>query len=209
MAKVQKGQHAGGKEQSTGTRRRGEILENEILQAAWDELKEAGYAQLTMESVAVRAKTNKTAIYRRWPNKPKLIIAALQKNLPKPFTEVPNTGNLRSDVLMLLRKITQPMQAIGAETIHGLMVDYLGKEIFSSIPQMKGAAGKGKWNTVMMTILQNAEKRGEVNLEQINPRVVSLPINLLQYEFLTTYEPVSDETVTEIVDVIFLPLVVK
>ena len=37
------------------TRRRGPGLEAAILEAAWEELTEAGYAALTMESVAARA----------------------------------------------------------------------------------------------------------------------------------------------------------
>lgn len=38
------------------SRRRGEVLENDILQAVWDELAEVGYTRLTMEGVAARAK---------------------------------------------------------------------------------------------------------------------------------------------------------
>jgi len=38
------------------TRRRGAKLEAALLQAAWDELTAVGYAALTMENVAARAK---------------------------------------------------------------------------------------------------------------------------------------------------------
>ena len=44
-------------EQLHRQRRRGEELETALLAAAWDELVEAGFARLTMESVAARAKT--------------------------------------------------------------------------------------------------------------------------------------------------------
>lgn len=191
----------------TGTRRRGELLDKAILQAAWDELNEVGYAHLTMEGVASRAKTNKSAVYRRWPNRSKLVVAVLHKHVPKPADDVPNTGDLRSDVLILLRRITQPLQSIGAETMHGLMIEYLGKEFISSFPHLKHSEFEKKWKTTMLKILKNAEMRGEVNLERISPRVISSPLDLLRYEFLTTYEPVSDETLTEIIDQIYLPLV--
>jgi AcrR family transcriptional regulator len=200
-------QSIGDVDHRTGTRRHGEVIENAILQAAFDELNEVGYAHLTMEGVAARARTNKASVYRRWPNKSKLVVAALSKYLPRPANDVPDTGDLRNDLLILLRSIAQPLQTIGAETIHGLMIEHLGKDLISSFPQIRHPETEGKWATAMMTILKNAELRGEVKLEKISPRVISLPADLLRYELLTTHEPVSDATITEIVDDIFMPLV--
>jgi AcrR family transcriptional regulator len=198
----QLGQSISDENHQTEARRYGEVLENAILQAAWDELSEVGYAHLTMEAVAVRARTNKTAVYRRWPNKSELVVAALGKYGPKFDIEAPNTGDLRNDVLILLRSIAQPLQIIGAETIHGLMIEYLGKDLI-----IKRPGAEDELATAMMTILKNAELRKEVNLKNISPQVISLPADLLRYEFLTTHAPVSDETVKGIVDDIFMPLV--
>jgi AcrR family transcriptional regulator len=58
-------------------RRRGQELENALLDAAWEELVTAGFASLTMESVAARAKTGVAVLYRRWPNKGDLVLAAI------------------------------------------------------------------------------------------------------------------------------------
>lgn len=198
----QQGQSIGNKNRQTGARRYGEILENAILQAAWDELSEVGYAHMTMEAVAARAKTNKTAVYRRWSKRSELVIAALSKHGPKFADEIPNTGDLRNDVLIFLRSIAQPMQIIGAETIHGLMSEHIVNNVL-----IKRTGADDELEAVMMTILKNAELRKEVNLKNIRRRVISLPADLLRYEFLTTHEPVSDETVTEIVDDIFMPLI--
>jgi AcrR family transcriptional regulator len=190
-----------------GTRRRGEILEDAILLAAWEELSETGYTHLTMEGVAARAKTNKAVVYRRWPNKSRLVIAALKKYLPITKGEVPDTGNLRTDVLVLLRNVTQPLQAIGAETLHGLLADLLDKERISSLPRMLRSGGNEKVTVAMRKILEHAQKRGEVSLASINPRIISLPMDLIRYEILIRQEPVSDTTLNEIVDDIFLPLI--
>jgi AcrR family transcriptional regulator len=84
------------------TRRRGAALEDAILRAAADELTESGYAGFTMDKVAIRAGTNKNALYRRWPNRLTLGIAAyrqLATTVPPP-----DTGDLRGDVLELLRQ---------------------------------------------------------------------------------------------------------
>src|SRR5262249_46134400 len=69
------------------TRRRGAALDAAIRRAAADELAASGYAGLTMEKVASRAGTNKNALYRRWPNRLALGIAAyrqLSRNVPLP-----------------------------------------------------------------------------------------------------------------------------
>ena len=86
----------------TPTRRRGAALEQAILRAAMDELTETGYAGLTMERVARRAGTNKNAIYRRWPNRAALGIAAYQQ-FTVAGSPLPDTGELRGDALELLR----------------------------------------------------------------------------------------------------------
>ena len=203
----QSGQSNGDEENPTRSRRRGETLEAAILQAAWDELSDVGYDHLTMEGVAARAKTNKAVLYRRWANKAKLVSAASLKFVPRPSNEIPDTGDLRSDVLALLLGIARPLQAIGARTIHGLMVEQLGPELISSLPQILQRGTENRLSSSLRTILKNAELRGEVNLEKISLRVISLPADLLRYEILITQEPISDKAIVEIVDDIFMPLV--
>jgi len=44
-------------------------------------------------------------------------------------------------------------------------------------------------------------------LEEITPRIILLPLDLLQFEILISQEPLSEKTLTEIVDDIFMPLV--
>jgi AcrR family transcriptional regulator len=54
---------------ATNRRRRGTALEDAILDAAWTELIEHGYANLTLESVAKRSGTSRPVLARRWPNR--------------------------------------------------------------------------------------------------------------------------------------------
>ena len=192
---------------NTGKRRRGEVLEDDILQAAWDELSKVGYVHLTIEGVAMRARTNKSVVYRRWANKGKLVVDALHKHVLSHTEGVPDTGNLSNDVLILLRRIAQPLQMIGADTLHALMLEHLSEDFISSTPEIVHTGNEGNLTISMMTILKNAELRGEVNLEKITPTIISLPLDLLRYKILTTHEPISDKTLTEIVDDIFMPLV--
>lgn len=194
-------------EQKKGTRRRGEILEEAIMKATLDELDQTGYAHLTMEKVADRAGTNKAVLYRRWANKYELVIAALHKRLPKITDEIPNTGNLRDDVYAYLQERFEPFKTIGAQTIRGLMMEPLiWRHIAAAMPQFAQRRSENKLTAAMMAIMKNAEKRGEIHLEKLSPRIISLPVDLLQYDLVTKQE-VSDKTITEIVDDIFMPLV--
>lgn len=201
--------HAGDESSQSGSRRRGDILESAILQAAWDELAATGYSRLTMEAIAARAKTNKTAVYRRWPSKAKIVVATLIKHMPKMVVTAPDTGNLREDVLTLLRGIAQTMQMIGAETIHGLMVEYIGENLTSALPHLMEYREEDKLTSAIVQILQQAELRGEVEVSRVKNSVLALPNCLLAYEVLTTHKPISEETILGIVDDIFLPLVRK
>src|ERR1700683_561900 len=83
-------------------RRRGEELEAALLEAAWAELVEVGFARLTMESVAARAKTGVAVLYRRWPRKDDLVLDAIQHYAATHPVDVPDTGNLRGDMIAML-----------------------------------------------------------------------------------------------------------
>ena len=58
-----------------------------------------------MESVAARAKTGVAVLYRRWPNKDDLALAAIRHYRQTHPVEIPDTGTLRGDMLGLLRGI--------------------------------------------------------------------------------------------------------
>jgi AcrR family transcriptional regulator len=178
-------------------RRRGAALEETILGATWDELAEVGYARLTMEGVAARVRTGKQVLYRRWRNRAELVIAAMRYRHGSLSDRIPDTGQLRTDVLAVLGHMAQRRLDIGAETIHGLLseVPDLDPGLFTIM------------HDVMTTVLENAAERGEITTADLPPRVVTLPIDMLRYQLLLTREPIDKTTLTEITDDIFLPLV--
>lgn len=179
------------------SRRRGAELEDALLRAAWEELSEVGYARLTMEGAAARAGTSKAVLYRRWPNRAALVLAAVRNRVAPISSEIPDTGNLRGDVLGVLHQFRRRYREIGPDVVHGLMTELheMPAAVFQVLPD------------VMMTVLRRAASRGEVRLEQVTPRIASLPGDLLRHELLVTHAPVADACLQEIVDDIFLPLV--
>ena len=47
----------------------------------------------------------------------------------------------------------------------------------------------------------------EIDEERLTPRIATVALDLLRHEMLMTLRPVPEETIAEIVDDIFLPLV--
>ncbi|HEY5989061.1 MAG TPA: TetR/AcrR family transcriptional regulator, partial [Streptosporangiaceae bacterium] len=173
------------------------------LDAAWDELRAAGYGGLTMEAVAARAGTSRAVLYRRWRNRPELVIAALRRHRPMLSGEVPDTGSLRGDVLALLRRMSARLAEIGPETVNGLLGDYFADaEVFSRVQDQVLYIGAG----VMATILKRAADRGEARTE-ISPIIATLPTDLFRHQLFFTRTPPAERIITEIVDEVFLPLV--
>ena len=186
------------------SRRRGEELEATILEAAWAEIQENGYQRLTVEGVAARAHTGKQVLYRRWPNRVRLAVAAIRQELGPLVSETPDTGSLREDYLTVLRAMAARARHYTPELLHGLLAEMpeLGVEFFSTLPD------------VIAQILRNAAARGEIPTADLPERVATLPLDLLRYEGLRrpgTWQALDDPTVerlfTEILDQIFLPLV--
>jgi AcrR family transcriptional regulator len=185
------------------TRRRGAALEEAILGAAVDELRESGYAGLTMDKVAARAGTNKNAIYRRWPNRLALGIAAYRQ-----LTEAvhpPDTGSLRGDALELLRGANRHWSSPLGAILRELIAAAGGTpEMLTQLQDQSSGAVAAPW----LTILGRAVARGEAAPEALHPRVATVAIVLLRNEFVVRGVPTApDEVLVEIVDEVYLPLV--
>lgn len=185
------------------TRRRGAALEEAILRAAVDELTESGYAGLTMDKVAARAGTNKNAIYRRWPNRLALGIAAYRQLATT--VPLPDTGSLRGDVLEWLRQANRHWSSpLGA--VLGELIAAAGgaSELLAQLQERSGDAAAAPW----LTILGRAVARGEASPEALHPRVATVAMVLLRNEFVVRGVPTApDDVLVEIVDEVYLPLV--
>jgi AcrR family transcriptional regulator len=186
------------------TRRRGVALQNALLDAAWTELQSVGYARLTMERVADRAQTSRAVIYRRWSSRHELVIAALLHQQPTGTTRIPDTGSLREDVLTIMRRASQRIADIGPSTVIGLLNDLMADDTSDTIIDQLARGG----GEVMNQALARAATRGEAR-EHVPERVAGLPLDLIRHELILTHRPPSSETLEEIVDQIFLPLVAR
>jgi AcrR family transcriptional regulator len=187
------------------TRRRGAALEEAILRAAAEELRESGYSGMTMDRVAQRAATNKNAIYRRWPHRAALGVAAY-RYLAKAQMPAPDTGTLRGDALELLRRANATWSSPHGAILRDLLA--AAGDDPQLLDLLREQAGGSAMNTAWLTLLSRAVARGEAPPEAVHPRVSSLPMMLLRGEYALRGIPsVPDTVLTEIVDEVFLPLV--
>jgi AcrR family transcriptional regulator len=191
-------------EPSARARRRGAELEQAILRAAADELTESGYAGLTMDRVARRAGTNKNAIYRRWPSRAALGIAAYHQ-LAAAAAPLPDTGELRGDVLELMRRANRNWSSPTGGILRALLAGARDDpQLLAQIQEQSADAGSTTW----LTILARAVARGEALPDALHPRVATVAIVLLRNEFIVRgYPTVPDSVLVEIVDEVYLPLI--
>jgi AcrR family transcriptional regulator len=154
--------------------------------------------------VARRAGTNKNAIYRRWPNRVALGVAAYRRLADAEVT-VPDTGSLREDALTLLRRANSTWSSPYGEILRGLIAAAGGApELLAELRDGGGGAYEAAW----LTVLGRAVARGEAAAEALHPRVASTPVALLRNEYMTRGVPaVPDGVLVEIVEEVFLPLV--
>lgn len=184
-------------------RRRGTALEEALLDAAWAELTERGYDDLTMDAVAVRAGTSRAVLYRRWPNKQELARAVLAYQARKDVVSVPDTGSLRGDIIALLHEANK-MRA-GLVTVLLTRLGGFYAQTGSSLADLKQFV-HGDREAALDEVIQRAADRGELDPQRVSRRIMRLPVDLFRSEILMTLRPVPDEAIEEIVDTIFLPL---
>lgn len=185
-------------------RRRGDELEAALLDAAWEELVEVGFARLTMESVAARARTGVAVLYRRWPGKDALTMAAIAHYGARHPIEIPDTGSLRGDMLALLGGVNDTRYSFtvvvtaafsGLLTSTGLTPAEVRARLLGDRPM---------WSD---QIFRRAHERGEIDLDKTPAAVLALPFDLMRHDLLMTLKPVPPERIAAIVDDLFLPLV--
>jgi AcrR family transcriptional regulator len=183
-------------------RRRGEALNAAIFQATLDELAGGGYAALTMERVAERARASKASVYRRWPTRIELVIDAVAHTLPD-LTSPPDTGSLRGDLLAALRQMAALLAGPAGEALRGVLSEVLSdRDRTAQLRRRSGGTGR----RVMQGIARRAAERGEIDASAITPRRLEVGHALLRHHVLFDSGPIADEIIVGIVDEVILPL---
>jgi AcrR family transcriptional regulator len=187
----------------TAGRPRDPRLDEAISQATIDLLAQCGYEAFSMEAVAAKAGTTKTAIYRRWPSKAALV-ADVFATRAKTRVVIPDTGNLRGDLLAHVRWV-----------ITTLTREPVGRAVLSMVvaaathPDLAELLQQG-WlrlrRQVVTAILAAAVARGELRPGFDADLTTDLLLGPIYYRLLVTTDPVRPALAARLVDAVLLTL---
>lgn len=174
--------------------------EAELLAITLEVLQEQGYDRLTVESVATRARASKATMYRRWPSKADLVLAAFiegTRNLAIP----PRTGALRSDLLEIGRTTCQQARE-HARTMRAVLNEMSHSPALQAVMQEKFVLQR---KLVIDGVLADAVERGEIDASAINEEIYDLLPGYLVFRAVVADRTPTDETVRILVDDVLLP----
>ncbi|EFG73985.1 transcriptional regulator, TetR family [Mycobacterium parascrofulaceum ATCC BAA-614] len=132
--------------------------EAEILAVTLRLLHEHGYDQLTVEAVAGAAHASKATVYRRWPSKAELVLAAFIEGV-RQVALPPNTGTLRGDLLSMGETCGQH-GAEHASTIRAVMVEVSRHPALNDALQEQFLKQR---KALIQHVLRQAVDRGEIS----------------------------------------------
>jgi AcrR family transcriptional regulator len=99
-------------------------IDADVLGATLAVLDEVGYGRLTLEEVARRAGATKPAIYRRWPSRQRLVLAALGRRVGE--ARAPDTGCTLCDLDECLKLFVAAFRRMRPDVIGPLFADCAG-----------------------------------------------------------------------------------
>lgn len=185
-----------------GPRRRGRALEEAIYRSALEELAEHGFDGLSIERIAHRAGTGKSAIYRRWGTKLELVVATIAAAFPAPGPAA-TTGDLRDDLLAFHRRMAEALVGpLGAALRANIGQHRQHPELAAALQEQVLAPR----HRILGELLAAGAERGDVRPGALTPECIQAGPALVRQHFIETGEPPSDEDVRLLVDNILIPM---
>ena len=177
--------------------------EREILQVCAELLTEIGYERLTIDAVAARARASKATIYRRWPGKPALVGAAVRFITNSDTYTVAYTGDLRTDLVTLLRELRDSLSE--KRSLFAGMLSAMQRDPELALLMR---ADLKQCQSVTAALLTRYADQGAIT----NPDadlVRQLATATVLTRLLLTGEPVDDDVIARIVDNVLVPLLTR
>lgn len=167
-----------------------------VLGSALKELARAGYSALSIDAVAKKAGVNKTTVYRRWPTKASLVVAAVTDALV--FEAAPEQASLRDDLLSLTHRLNAWVRTpVGTAIVRTLAVEMHRPEVFAMSRTAKLKV-KEQWTAAV----QRAVARGEVPTGTDPDLIFELITGAVVDTFVRVTHVVDDRFLDGIVDLV-------
>ncbi|WP_299049931.1 TetR/AcrR family transcriptional regulator [uncultured Nocardioides sp.] len=189
---------------STGGRPRDASRDEAILDATLDLLAQVGYDDLTTAEVARRAGAGKATIYRRWPSKADLVVAAVGRmgGDEPTLDHLPDTGTLRGDLAALFRPQTPEEDARSLGVMRGL-TSLLSQS--SELAEAASAAIIGPFVDSQRLLMERAVTRGEVPADVDVATVARVTPSMTAFRLAVERRPIDVDELMHLVDVVVLP----
>jgi AcrR family transcriptional regulator len=174
--------------------------EAELLAVTLQLLQEHGYDGLTVDAVASAARASKATVYRRWPSKAELVLAAFNEGV-RQVAVPPNTGTLRGDLLQVGEICGQQVHQ-HASTIRAVLVEA------SRHPELNDALQHQfieQRKALIQHILRQAVERGEIADAAITDELWDLLPGYLIFRSVIPSSPPTRRTVQALVDNFIIP----
>jgi AcrR family transcriptional regulator len=152
-----------------------------IAQATFELLMEHGFTDLSVEAVAERAGVSKATIYRRAASKAELVIQAIESTGIGPPPELPDTGNIRDDLVALGRVQGQEAKEAGVPV---LTFPRVLAEAALSDPELHRVLKKGLMEprtSLVERLVRRGIERGELRSDLDVELVVSMMFGALVF----------------------------
>lgn len=174
--------------------------ECELLAVTLELLQEHGYDRLSLDTVATTARASKATLYRRWPTKAELVMAAFIEGTRQVAVD-PDTGTLRGD-LLLLGEAIRDHAAAHASTIRAVLVEVSRSAKLNAILQEQFIAQR---KALMKHVLTRAVDRGEIKASAITEDLWDVLAGYLIYRSVLAGRAPSRRTVRDLVDNVLIP----
>jgi AcrR family transcriptional regulator len=185
-----------------GPRRRGRALEEAIYRAALDELAEYGFDGLSIERIAHRAGTGKSAVYRRWATKQDLVVATLANAFPAPGPAV-TTGDLRTDLLLFHERMAEALSGTLGAALRANVGQHQQHPELGAALQERILAPRHR---ILRELLAAGIERGEVRPGALTLECVQAGPALVRQHFIETGQPPTGEDIRLLVDNVLIPM---
>ena len=174
--------------------------EAELLAVTLELLQEHGYDRLTLDAVATTAHASKATLYRRWPTKAQLVMAAFVEGTRQVAVD-PDTGTLRGDLLRLGEQIWAHVST-HASTIRAVLVEVSRSAQLDAMMQEQFLDQR---KALMSHVFARAVDRGEIEASAITEDLWDVLPGYLIYRSVLTGRAPSSRTVQDVVDNVLIP----
>ena len=174
--------------------------EAELLGVTLRLLQEHGYDRLTVDAVASAAHASKATVYRRWPSKAELVLAAFIEGV-RQVAVPPETGTLRGDLLRLGELVCKDGHQL-ASTIRAVLVEVSRNPALNEVMQHQFIDQR---KALIRHVLQQAVDRGEIAEAAITDELWDLLPGYLIFRSMLPGRPPTRHTVQVLVDDVIIP----